>query len=137
MEWFDDRGHRLALCLMAACRVPDGVKGPNLYRAAQDAVLLLLCRDPLDGAAYRQIEENIAHDRETLVHGFDDKVRAQVRLADHENVVRDARRLYARLRRDATLAGYVGWLRSRPELGSMIAAFTDRLIDGDPLPDRT
>ena len=97
---------------------------------------MLLCRDPLDGAAYRQIEENIGHDRETLVHGFDDRVRAQVRLADHESIVRDARRLYARLRRDTGLADHAKWLRGRPELDGMIASFSDRLVDGDPLPDR-
>lgn len=136
MEWFDERGHRLALCLLAARRLPDGPKGPNLYRAAQDAVLMLLCRDPMGGAEYQQIEANIVHDRETLVHGFDDKVRALVRLTDHENIVRDVRRLYARLRRDSGLAEDAKWLRGRPELDSMIAAFSDRLVDGDPLPDR-
>lgn len=137
---FVDTAFSVAICLLALRRVPDGPKGPNLSRAAQDAVLLLRGRDPLEGATYRTMQTQMIDDRQTISYreqfSFSKVTEAERRSAVNRRLFGEINTLHLkRLRRDPQLVAHVQWLRGRRELRPVLEAALERLLDAELLPN--
>ncbi|MEA3264590.1 MAG: hypothetical protein U9R07_14015 [Pseudomonadota bacterium] len=138
--WLMGCAYSLSICLLALRRFPDGPKGPNLSRAAQDAVLLLLGRDPLDGQTFLTMRKQMEYDRETLADKDEPdlavKIKAARRLEENRQFLADIDTLYKkRLRRDPHLVAHVQWLRGRRELRPVLESALERLLDAELLPN--
>lgn len=105
---FDEFAHRLAIGLLGKNDVADYQNRPNLWRAAQDAVLRLNGIDPWNGTVFKALLE-----KEELATPA-----APLKLLDKE-LLEDARRLRKRLyddRDNGRLVEHLAWLRRHPEL---------------------